>query len=150
MKRRQEEEALMGHVDRHRAAHQAFNAKALNELRTMCTDDMVFEDKPRGIAMKSGDEFIDWIQGWKTLMSDAAVTDPTYYDAGSTTIARFVGRGMNDGAMGPIPATGKRMSMDFCEIMHWSEDGKIVGGEILYDQMTMLVQLGLAEPPPAP
>jgi steroid delta-isomerase-like uncharacterized protein len=138
----------MGNVDRHRAAHEAFNARLFEDLREMLAEDIVFEDLPRGLALKSSDEFVDWLGGWTTAMSNAAVTDATYYDAGSTTIARFVGRGTHDGPMGPIPATGRRLGLEFCEIMHWGPDGKIASGEMLYDQVTMMVQLGAMDPPP--
>jgi ketosteroid isomerase-like protein len=58
-----------------------------------------------------------------------------------------MGRGTNDGPMGPGNAvTGKRMDMPFCEILR-VQDGRVVSGEIFYDQLTMLTQLGLAEAP---
>jgi ketosteroid isomerase-like protein len=58
-----------------------------------------------------------------------------------------MGRGTNDGPMGPGKAvTGKRMDMPFCEILR-VQDGRVVSGEMFYDQLTMLTQLGLAEAP---
>jgi ketosteroid isomerase-like protein len=52
--------------------------------------------------------------------------------------------------MGPMRATtGKRMDMLFCEILHVQDD-RVIGGEMFYDQLTMLSQLGLAEAPPVP
>ncbi len=112
-----------GNADNHRAAHAAFNAGKLEELRAMCTHDMQCVDHPRGLTMKNPDEFVGWLQEWKTGMSDAEVGDPTYADAGDTTVARFSGRGTHDGQLGPVPATGKRLDMPFCEVAEWS-DGK--------------------------
>ena len=46
------------------------------------------------------------------------------------------------------PATGKPMNMPFCEVMTYDADGKIVRGELFYDQAMMLVKLGHMPPPP--
>lgn len=56
-------------------------------------------------------------------------------------------RGTNDGPMGPAHAiTGKRTDMAYCEILR-VQNGRVTSGEIFYDQLTMLTQLGLAEAP---
>ena len=38
-------------------------------------------------------------------------------DAGDTVVAEFTGRGVNDGPLGPLPASGKQMNHPFCEIL---------------------------------
>ena len=49
--------------------------------------------------------------------------------------------------MGPAQATtGKRMDMPFCQILR-VQNGRVTSGEIFYDQLTMLAQLGPAEAP---
>ena len=134
-------------VETHRAAHQAFNKRDWKTLEGMCSPQMLFEDHPRAITLKSPSEFIDWLKEWSTGLSDAEVGDDvTYIDGGNYSTARFTGRGTHDGPMGPIAATGRRMSMPFCEVLHCDDEGKIVHGEIYYDQMTMLVQLGAIDP----
>ena len=107
-----------------------------------------YEDHPRGVTMKDSSEFIGWLKEWASMMSDAEAAEADYIDGGSYSIARFTGRGTTDGAFGPFPASGKRLSMPFCEVMHWNDDGQCDHGEIYYDQMTMMVQLGHADPPP--
>jgi len=59
-----------------------------------------------------------------------------------TTSSQFTGVGTQDAALGPLPASGKRMTMQFCEVMHFNGSGQIVRGELYYDQVTMMVQLG--------
>ena len=39
------------------------------------------------------------------------------------------------------------LPMPFCEIMTYGADGMIVRGELYYDQVSMLVQLGHMPPP---
>ncbi len=56
--------------------------------------------------------------------------------------------GIQDGPMGPFPATGKRMELDFAG-MHRIADDKIVETWVIWDNLTGLTQLGLF-PPQAP
>jgi hypothetical protein len=105
--------------------------------------DAVYTDVARGLTLNGNDEITGWLTGWKTAFSDARVDQPSYLDAGDWTIARFRGRGVNDGPMGPLPATGKQMDLDFCELCRW-QDGKVVEAAMYYDTTTMMVQLGHA------
>ena len=57
-----------------------------------------------------------------------------------------MGRGVNDGALGPLPATGREIDLPFCEIFGFDDEGQIVSGNIYYDQLTMMTQLGHIEP----
>ncbi|MCG6948082.1 MAG: ester cyclase [Acidobacteria bacterium] len=50
--------------------------------------------------------------------------------------------GIQDGPIGPFPATGKRMELDFSG-MHRIADGKIVETWVTWDTLTALTQLGL-------
>ena len=43
--------------------------------------------------------------------------------------------------MGPFPATGKEWALPICELWHFDADGRVVGGEIYYDQVSLLTQL---------
>jgi steroid delta-isomerase-like uncharacterized protein len=134
-------------VDNHKRVHANFKARDWAAMEKMVTENCEYEDKPRGLTMKHRSEFIDWVKDWATFMSDAEVGEPQYIDGGSYSVARFTGRGLNDGPMGNIPATGKRLSMPFCEILHWTDSGQFDRGEMYYDAMTMMVQLGVMEPP---
>jgi predicted ester cyclase len=53
--------------------------------------------------------------------------------------------GIQDGPIGPFPATGKRMELDFSG-MHRIADGKIVETWVTWDNLTALTQLGLYPP----
>ena len=135
-------------VENHRKAHAGFNARDWVAVEKMVAENCEYEDKPRGLTMKHPSEFVDWLKEWTGIMSDAEVGDPEYIDGGSYSIARFTGRGVNDGTMGPFKASGRHLSMPFCEVLHWTDDGRFDRGEIYYDSMTMMVQLGVMEAPP--
>jgi hypothetical protein len=133
----------------HAKAHAAFTARDWELLESMMTPECVYEDHARGLTMKDRSGAMDWLRGWTAFMSDAEPADAEYIDGGSYSVARFTGRGTNDGPFGPFEATGKRLALPFCEILHWTDDGCFDHGEIYYDQVSMMVQLGHMEPPPA-
>lgn len=137
----------MGHADTHRTLHRLFNDRDYDAMDVHIRDEMTSQDIPRGLTTKHRDEFKDWLRGWSTAFSDAKVAEPQYHEGSDFSIARFQGRGTNDGPFGPLPASSRPMDMPFCEILHYDDDGKVTAGEIYYDQMTMLVQLGHMDPP---
>jgi len=55
--------------------------------------------------------------------------------------------GIQDGPMGPYPATGKRLELDVAG-MHRIADGKIAESWLIWDNLTGLAQLGLFPPTP--
>ena len=138
----------MGNVDRHRQAHEEFNRRDWDALAGRFAEDVTYTDHGRDVTAKSKQETVEWLKSWPTMLSDATVSEPTYYDAGDTTVAVFTGRGTNDGPLGPFPASGQRLAWPLCEVLTWDAQGQAIRGELFYDQMTILVQAGHMEAPP--
>jgi hypothetical protein len=138
----------MSNVERHRQAHQEFNRRDWEAIAKRFDADVTYTDHGRDVTAKSSQEMVAWLKDWPKMLSDAQVTEPTYFDAGDTTVAVFKGRGTNDGPLGPFPASGQRISWPLCEILSWNEEGRCTRGELFYDQMTILVQAGHMEAPP--
>jgi ketosteroid isomerase-like protein len=128
-------------VQTHRDAHQAFNRHDIDEAVRALRADAPYVDHGRGVTMKGPREFADWCQAWVDGFSDARVDNPRYIDGGDHTVT-------NDGSVGTLPATGRRMDLPFCEVMEYDHEGHIVAGEVFYDTTTMMVQLGHMQPPP--
>jgi predicted ester cyclase len=141
---------MSANVDEYRAAHENFNRRDFEATIRNFADGFRYVDHARGITFNSPQEFKEqFLNGWATAFSDAEVTKPEYIDAGDTVVSRFTGRGTNDGPLGPFPATGRPMEVEFCEILRYDGNGKVVAGEIFYDQMSILTQLGHVEAPAA-
>ena len=133
-------------VEAFRAAHHAFNKRDFDAVVNLMTEDFTYEDHPRGVTFTGRTGFREFMQGWVAAFSNAAVSEPTYIDGGKIVVAEFVGRGTNDGPMGPLPATGRPMNVQFCEIMRFNDQGQIVSGAAYYDQLSIMAQLGHAQP----
>ncbi|MGH3971733.1 MAG: ester cyclase [Pseudonocardiaceae bacterium] len=140
----------MSNVDKYRFTHQAFNRRDWTALIENFAADAEYTDQARGVTVKSPQELVDYLRvNWVAAFSDAAITEVGYIDAGNHVIAQFTAAGTNDGAFGPMPRTGRRISTQFCEIMRFNAAGQIIRGSLYYDQVTILVQLGHMEVPPA-
>ncbi len=134
-------------VEAHRAAHENWERREFDALVADMVEDFTYEDHSRGLSMGSRDEFVDYVTAWAESFPDGTITEgAAYHDAGDTSVAEFILEGTNDGPFGPFPATGRHVSVPLCEIMNFDSEGQMVSGGIYYDQMSMLVQLGHAEP----
>jgi hypothetical protein len=74
------------------------------------------------------------------------VLKPEYIDAEDIVVARFIVEGTNDGPLGSLKPTGRKMSLPFCEICHFDQQGRPISGTCYYDQYTLLTQLGHIQP----
>lgn len=133
-------------VETFRQAHQAFNRRDFEDVVSRMSENVTYQDRARGETFQGRDGFKQFMQGWVEAFSDAEVTEAAYADAGDRVIAQFVGRGVNDGPLGPLPATGKEMKVPMCEILRFDESGRVVSGSIYYDQLSLMTQLGHMQP----
>ena len=63
-------------------------------------------------------------------------------ESGDTVTMQFNGEGVNDGPFGTFPATGKRVSFPFVNVIKVNAAGEIAHVEQLYDRLDVLIQLG--------
>jgi steroid delta-isomerase-like uncharacterized protein len=137
-------------VQIYRAGHEAFNRRDFDAMVKEYVDSISWIDHAQGITFRTPEEFKnEFLAGWIQASSDCQVTDARYSDAGETVVARFIARGTNDGPLGAFPATGKEWALPICEMWHFDADGRVVGGEIYYDQVSLLTQLELLPQPSA-
>lgn len=129
------------------AVHRGFNARDFDAVVKLAAEDLVYNDRARGITFRGRAGFKDHMNSWVAALSNAEVTEATYTDAGNAVVAQFVGRGLNDGPLGSLPPTGKRINLPFCEIFRFNDAGAIISGEAYYDQLSILIQLGHAKAP---
>lgn len=125
------------------AAHDAFNRRDYEALTRALAPDVLYTDQAAGIGFKGPDAWLeDFVGGWVTGLPDARTTEHQVTDGGDTVVIRFVGRGTHSGPLGPLPATGRRLSLAFCEILRFDAAGRVAEGEIYYDRLSLMEQLG--------
>lgn len=132
----------MGNADSHRRSVDLFNKRDWSAFTAAYAPACEYVDQARSFTAKGREQVQDFEQGWVNAFSNATITDAQVIDAGASTVLLFTGSGTNDGPFGPMPATGRQVSMRFCEVREYDADGLTVRAQLFYDQVTMLVQLG--------
>jgi steroid delta-isomerase-like uncharacterized protein len=138
------------YLERHRAGHQAFNRRDFEAMTRHYANSITWTDRARGRTFRTRQEFKDdFLAGWVQASSDIRITDPRYLDAGQTVVCAFTVVGTHDGPLGPFPATGKQFVLPLCELWHFDRSGRVIGGDLYCDQVSLLTQLGLLPQPSA-
>ena len=135
-------------VQTYRAGHEAFNRRDFAAMTTQYADTIAWTDHAQGLTFRTPQEFKDdFLAGWVGASSDIRITGHRYIDAGQTQVCTFTAVGTHDGPLGPFPATGKEFTLPLCEMWHFDSSGRVVGGDLYYDQVSLLAQLGLMPQP---
>lgn len=130
------------------AIHESFNKRDWDALVADVADGCVFIDG-QGQVLHGKEGLRGYGQGWAAAFSDGKITDARIYDAGDTIVTEFVGRGTQDGPLGPVPATGRSVTLPYLEIYHFNDDGKVTSGRAYFDMLGLMTQLGVASGVPA-
>jgi steroid delta-isomerase-like uncharacterized protein len=135
-------------VETHRSGHEAFNQRDFEAMTRHYAHSIAWTDRAQGRTFRTPREFRDdFLAGWVKSSTDIRITDPHYLDAGQTVICTFTVAGTQDGPLGPFPATGREFALALCELWHFNPSGQVVGGDLYYDQVSLLTQLGLMPQP---
>jgi len=132
----------------HRAGHEAFNRRDFVAMTSQYAEGISWTDHSQDRTFTTPQEFRDdFLPGWVQASADIRITATRYFDAGQTSVCAFTVAGVHDGPLGAIPATGKEFTLELCEMWHFDRDGQVVGGDLYYDQVSLLMQLGLMPQP---
>jgi steroid delta-isomerase-like uncharacterized protein len=139
---------MASNVETYRAGHQAFNQRDFEAMTRYYADHIAWTDHSQGRTFRTPQEFkTDFLPWWVEAAHDIRITDPRYLDAGRTVVCTFIVVGTHDGPLGPFPATGRQFALPLCELWHFDAGGRVVGGDLYYDQVSLLTQLGLMPQP---
>jgi hypothetical protein len=137
-------------VKTYRAGHEAFNQRDFVAMTRQYADSITWTDHSQGRTFRTPQEFRDdFLTGWVVASSGIRITSPRYFDAGQTVVCTFTVAGTHDGPLGPLPGTGtgKEFALPLCEMWHFDSSGRVVAGDLYYDQVSLLTQLGLMPQP---
>ncbi len=96
---------------------EAFNRRDLDAQVSGYADQFKATDHGRGATMTTRDEVKAWNEEWIASSSDARVQVERVIDGGSAVVSVLVLEGTNDGPMGPIPPTGRRITARGVQIL---------------------------------
>jgi steroid delta-isomerase-like uncharacterized protein len=102
----------------------------------------VVRDHPRDITLTAPGDIRAWMEAWATACPDATAGARATVSSPSGAVVEGTYAGINTGPFGPLPASGRAVSMPFAIIIGFDDDGKMTSYDVYYDQYTLLAQLG--------
>ena len=125
----------------------AMTAGDMDAVRSIFHEDCVSTDFATGVVSKGIDANMADVEMWRSSFGDMKVEAVSHTVSGQTVVTEMKFSGTNDGDMGmpdgsSIPATGKRVEMQGCQICEFEGD-KMINARQYYDMMAMMAQLGL-------
>lgn len=138
-----------GHREVFEAMIAAVNARDLDSLDELITPDVVRHSQATpDVVVRSLDDFKAFLRSDFAAVPDSEIACPMVAVEGDLLASWCRYRGTQQGAMGPFPATGGRVDLDFAGFMRF-EEGRIAEIWVTWDNLTALTQLGHFPPPDA-
>ncbi|HKV87883.1 MAG TPA: ester cyclase [Candidatus Dormibacteraeota bacterium] len=129
---------------------EAFNAHDLEALARDAASD-VEGFAPGGMKLKGPQAIKEFNQNFVTAFPDARVEAKNLFAAGKTVIVEGIFRGTHNGTlktpMGDVPATGRKVEGEYVQIID-VDRGLVKRSSLIYDQVQLMTQLGMAPAPP--
>ena len=130
-----------------RRVHDAWNERSIDEIVGMATPDAVITIVGSDATFTGADGIRAYNEMWSGGFPDGQVTVDRVIESGDTVVVEFTGRGTHTGtlttSMGSIPATGRSLTLQLCDVMEF-QDGKLKSQRTYFDTGSMMAQLGLA------
>ncbi len=93
------------------------------------------------VNIKSLEEMKEFLKGDLKVFPDSHIDIKMLIAEGDLIAGLFTFVATQEGAMGPFPASGKKLDLNYLGIMRF-EDGKIAEMWVEWDNLTILTQLG--------
>jgi predicted ester cyclase len=129
----------------------AFNAHDMEALARDAAPDIDITG-PGDIKLKGPQAVKEYNQNFVNAFPDARVEAKHIFTQGGTVIVEGVFTGTHDGTlktpMGDVPATGRKVKGEFVQILE-VDRGLVKRNSLLYDQVQLMTQLGMAPAAPS-
>ena len=129
-----------------RRLHEAWNERNFDEMAEAAAPDSMITIVGSGDTFEGPDGSRAYNTMWADGFPDGKVTIDRVIASGDHVVVEFTGRGTHTGtlatSMGDIPATGRSMTLQLCDVMEF-KDGKVQSQTTYFDTGSMMAQLGL-------
>lgn len=143
----------MGNVEIAREFYAAWNERDFERGAALVADDGELLIVGTGESRTGPQGSIEYSRMWADAFPDGRVEIMRTIAEGDHVVVLFRGRGTHTGtlrsAAGDIPATGKQITLDLCDVYEF-RGGKVKTNWTYFDSGSLLTQLGLLEPAAAP
>lgn len=132
----------MDHADTMRRAYDLLNAGDVDGFGDLLTDDFVEHEETPGFE-PSKDGVKAFFRMYHAAFPDLHMGVEDVIASGDKVVARTRATGTHQGELMGIPATGKRIDVQFVDIIRFGGDGLAHEHWGVFDTMTMMQQLGV-------
>ena len=137
---------MADNADLARRLHEAWNERNFDEMAEAAAPDSMITIVGSGDTFEGPDGSRAYNTMWADGFPDGKVTIDRVIAAGDHVVVEFTGRGTHTGtlvtSMGEIPATGRSLTLQLCDVMEF-KDGKVQSQTTYFDTGSMMAQLGL-------
>lgn len=135
-------------AERGKQAIEAFNRGDLSGLIDFLDEHVEWVDRGLPAPLHGPAEVRAFMESFKTAFPDATMSVRDAIECGDSVVLEVTWTGTHLGPlpMGSIPATGKRVEVDACDVVKL-RDGKIVHARIYSENLQLHAQLGLMPTP---
>jgi len=137
---------MADNADLARRLHEAWNERNFDEIAEATAPDSTITLVGSGDTFEGADGSRAYNTMWADGFPDGKVTIDRVIASGDHVVVEFTGRGTHTGtlvtSMGEIPATGRSLTLQLCDVMEF-KGGKVQSQRTYFDSGSMMAQLGL-------
>ena len=137
---------MADNADLARRLHEAWNERNFDEIAEATAPDSTITLVGSGDTFEGADGSRAYNTMWADGFPDGKVTIDRVIASGDHVVVEFTGRGTHTGtlvtSMGEIPATGRSLTLQLCDVMEY-KNGKVQSQRTYFDSGSMMAQLGL-------
>jgi steroid delta-isomerase-like uncharacterized protein len=129
-----------------RRMHEAWNERNFDEMVDATAPDAVITFAGSGDTFEGTEGARTFATMWADGFPDGTITVDRVIESGDHVVVEYTGRGTHAGtlvtSMGDIPATGRSLTLQFCDVIEF-RNGKLQNQMTYFDSGSMMAQLGL-------
>jgi steroid delta-isomerase-like uncharacterized protein len=139
----------MDHTATMRRVYESISKGDIDGFGRLLADDFVEHEELPGLA-PTKDGVVNFFRMYVAAFPDLRMIPDDVFQGGDKIVARVRASGTHKGEFLGMPPTGKRFETQLIDIIRFSGDGLAREHWGVFDQLTMLQQLGVIPPhPPA-
>lgn len=129
-----------------RSLYDAWNRRDFDEMAAAAATDSKIVMVGSGDTYEGQEGSRRYGTMWADAFPDGQITIDNVVAEGDRVVVEFSGRGTHTGtlvtSMGPVPATGRSITIEMCDVLMF-RDGKVTSQHSYLDTGAMMTQLGL-------
>ena len=140
---------MMDHAATLRRFYDLLSNGDIEGFGALLADDFVEHEETPGLA-PTKDGVLEFFRMYRAAFPDLRMDPEDVLASGDKVVARVRATGTHQGEFMGMPPTGKNIDVQLIDILRFGDDGRALEHWGVFDQMTMMQQLGVVpDGPPA-